>query len=315
MPEPVPGHVFVAGPAAWNTLVYVDELPDPRPHAVFARRHVQTVGGTSAGKALNLASLGRPVTLRTVLGSDDAGRQVRSRLEAAGVRLIAEDSPDGLTEAHLNLMDRHGDRLSIYLQAPGEIPASGPPWAAALTALDTAEAVVVDLAVPSLPVLAAAVERGVDVWVDLHDYDGVAEFHRPWVDAGTHVFLSDDRLPDWRGFMAARLDAGARLVVCTHGADGATALTSEGFVEVEAQRVDDVVDTNGAGDGFFAGFLDAYLRGEPVEQAMRAGAAQGAAVVQSADLAPRRSAGSPEHPASASSYPGTPGNPSCRHAS
>src|SRR5918997_5130015 len=118
-----PSEIFIAGPAAWNTLVYLDELPDPRPHMVFARRHLQTVGGTSAGKALNLAYLGRKVALRTVLGTDDDAAHVRGRLEAAGVRVIAETPPDGVTESHLNLMDRHGDRVSVYLHAAGDVPA------------------------------------------------------------------------------------------------------------------------------------------------------------------------------------------------
>lgn len=283
-----PSEIFVAGPAAWNTLVYLDDLPEPHPHSVRAHAHRQAVGGTSAGKALNLAYLGRSVTVRTVLGADDEGRWVGQRLAAEGVHVLAEPAPEGRTEQHLNLMDGHGGRLSIFLEQPGEVAAEGESWKAALWALDASEAVVVDLAVSALPILAAAVELGRDIWVDLHDHDGTTEFHRPWVDAGTHVFLSSDRLPDWRGFMAARLDAGARLVVCTHGADGATALTADGFVDIEAQRVDDVVDTNGAGDGFFAGFLDAQLRGATVEDSMRAGAAHAAAVVQSPELVPAR---------------------------
>jgi sugar/nucleoside kinase (ribokinase family) len=279
--------VFVAGPASWNLLVQLDELPAPTPHTVFARSHRDTVGGTSAGKALNLARLGRSVTLRTVLGSDDEGGRVRSVLEAAGVRVLAEPSPDGRTESHLNLMDDDGGRVSVYLRAPGEVPASGPAWDATVAALDEAAAVVVDLAVPSLPVLDLAAARGRDVWVDLHDYDGESAFHRPWVEAGTHVFLSADRLEDWRGFMTARVEAGARLVVCTRGARGAVALTPvDGFVEVAARPVPQVVDTNGAGDGFFAGFLDAHLRGAGVEEAMRAAAQHAALVVQSPDLVP-----------------------------
>ena len=73
--------VLVAGPASWNLLVQLDELPAPTPHTVFARSHRHTVGGTSAGKALNLARLGRSVLLRTVLGADDDGARVRSVLE------------------------------------------------------------------------------------------------------------------------------------------------------------------------------------------------------------------------------------------
>jgi len=287
LPDPAGTEVLVAGPASWNLLVQLDELPAPTPHTVFARSHRATVGGTSAGKALNLARLGRSVLLRTVLGADGDGARVRSVLEGAGVRVLAEPSPDGCTESHLNLMDDDGGRVSVYLRAPGEVPAQGPSWDAAVAALDAARAVVVDLAVPALPVLDLAVSRGRDVWVDLHDYDGESAFHRPWVDAGTHVFLSGDRLEDWRGFMSARVDAGARLVVCTHGSRGAVALTPEGgFVEVPAQHVPRVVDTNGAGDGFFAGFLDAHLRGAGVEEAMTAGARHAALVVQSPDLVP-----------------------------
>ncbi|MFD6134924.1 carbohydrate kinase family protein [Isoptericola sp. NPDC060257] len=286
MTAPSTADVLVAGPASWNRIVHLDALPEPTPHTVFARGAYDTVGGTSAGKALNLASLGRGVVLRTVLGDDDEGARVRGVLDDAGVRILAEPSPDGRTESHLNLMDAGGGRLSVYLRAPGEVPAAGPGWDATLAAVDAAAAVVVDLAAHSVPVLVAAAERGRDVWVDLHDYDGTTAFHRPWADAGTHVFLSSDRLPDHRSFMAGRLDAGARLVVCTHGARGATALTAEGFVEVPAEPVDDVLDTNGAGDGFFAGFLDAHLRGADLAEALAAAAAHAARVVRSPGLAP-----------------------------
>src|SRR3954471_13600796 len=109
--------VFVAGPVSWNRLVSLDELPEPRPHAVFAKGHWTTLGGTSAGKALNLARLGAEVTLRTVVGDDEAGRQGLAAPTRGGGGVIAE-VVDGPTEQHLNLMDSHGGRLSIYLELP-----------------------------------------------------------------------------------------------------------------------------------------------------------------------------------------------------
>ena len=279
--------VFVAGPASWNELVYLDALPEPRSQTLFAERHRTTVGGTSAGKALNLRALGRGVVLRTVLGSDDVAPRVEDVLRRAGVTLLVEPSSDGRTERHLNLMGGAGERLSIYLQAPGDVP-PGRTWDAAVAALTAAPAVVIDLAGPALPLLREARRLGKDVWCDVHDYDGEAEFHREFVESASFLFLSSDRLPEYRAFMEDRVAAGARLVVCTHGARGASALTADGeWIEVAAVPVEHVVDTNGAGDAFFAGFLDAHLRGVGVAGALGEGARRGALCVQSPDLAPR----------------------------
>lgn len=277
--------VLVAGPASWNRIVHLDALPQPVPHTVFANDAYDAVGGTSAGKALNLAALGRSVLLRTVLGADDEGALVTAELERAGVRVAADPSPDARTESHLNLMDPHGGRLSIYLRAP-EPPRAASAWG---PAIDDARVVVADLAPATLPLLDEATARARDIWTDIHDYDGENPFHRPWIEAATHLFMSSDRMTDYRGFMSERLEAGSRLVVCTHGARGATALTDDGFVDIDAERVERVVDTNGAGDAFFAGFLDAHLAEASLEQALRAAALHAARSVQSRSLAPAAS--------------------------
>ena len=49
--------VVVIGPATWNHIIALDELPRAQPHMQFANDHWWTVGGTSAGKALHLADL------------------------------------------------------------------------------------------------------------------------------------------------------------------------------------------------------------------------------------------------------------------
>jgi sugar/nucleoside kinase (ribokinase family) len=279
-----PTRVLVAGPASWNLLVHLDHLPEARPGTHFTRGFHETVGGTSAGKAMNLARLGAEVTLRTVLGDDEPAARVRAALDRYGVRLLAEPALDGRTERHANLMAA-GDRVSVYLAAPQQ----GDEQHADATraALGAADAVVVDLADHARPVLRAAVAAGIPVWTDLHDYDGVAEYHREFATSARYVFLSSDRLADPRSYMRSLVDGGAELVVCTHGEGGASALQPDGtWTDVPAVPVERVVDTNGAGDAFFAGFLAARLGGRDVPGALRRGAEVAAECVAVADLAP-----------------------------
>jgi sugar/nucleoside kinase (ribokinase family) len=269
--------VLIAGPATWNLMIHIAELPRPEPHQVFADRHHEAVGGTSAGKALNLRRLGVPVTLATVLGDDPLGHRVRSAL--TGIDLIVTPSVNG-TERHTNLMSADGHRLSINLNLPRP---SGP---LAVPALDEVDVVVADLAEFSRPVLRAARAAGKEIWCDLHDWDGENEFQREFAATAGVVFASGDRLPDPVVFLRQRIEAGARLAVCTFGAEGALALERGADpVHVPAVRVETVVDTNGAGDAFFAGVLAGQLRGLSLVDSLRLGADAGAAAVRSDQLA------------------------------
>lgn len=274
-------HVLVAGPASWNTLVDVDAFPEPRPHMVMARGHRDGLGGTSAGKALTLARLGVPVTLWTALGDDDAAGRIEAALDHPRLTLHAGRG-HGSSERHVNLMTPDGGRLSIYLSVA---PEPGPPPLAVTDLVRTADVVVADLAVPVRDLLPTIRAGAAEVWCDIHDHDGVAEFHRPFVEAADVLVVSADRLPDPRAYLAERVAAGARWAVCTAGSRGAVALgRDEGWVEVPAVPGVTVVDTNGAGDAFVAGMLRGRLDGLPLEACLRLGAAAGALAVAAPTL-------------------------------
>jgi sugar/nucleoside kinase (ribokinase family) len=113
----------------------------------------------------------------------------------------------------------------------------------------------------------------------------VAEFHRPFADACSYVFLNDDGTEDHRALMTSLLERGASTVVCTLGARGAVARTAEGWFECPADPVD-VVDTNGAGDAFFAGFFAAHVSGAGTAECLRAGARQATRALTTAHLSP-----------------------------
>ncbi|GAA1284671.1 carbohydrate kinase family protein [Saccharothrix xinjiangensis] len=275
--------VFVAGPVSWNRLVLLDRLPEARPHTTFATGHRSTVGGTSAGKALNLASLDAEVILRTVVGDDEPAREVLAVLADAGVEVIAE-TVEGATEQHLNLMDPHGGRVSIYL----ELPVLRQPRhdERALAALAEADVAVIDLAEHARPLLARAREAGVPVWCDLHDYDGVSGFHRDFLDAADRVFLNDDGFAHHDALLGF-LDSLGKPAVATLGAEGAVAVEDGQVRTAPAAPVERVVDANGAGDAFFSGFLVAHVGGADIGAALSAGAEQAARCLLSPDLAPR----------------------------
>lgn len=272
----------VAGPATWNTMVRLDHLPDPRPHTLFARGSVRTLGGTSAGKALHLADLGVASTLVSDVGTDPESELILAALgRARGAEVLARRVA-GPSEQHLNLMTDAGERLSIYLAVPEASPEPDPTAVARVTA---AEHVVLDLSAVGQGLLPAAVASGATLWTDLHDYDGVAEFHRPFADACSYVFLNDDGTDDHRALMTALLERGASTVVCTLGARGAVARTAEGWFETPAEPTE-VLDTNGAGDAFFAGFFAAHLGGASTAECLKAGARQAARALGTRHLSP-----------------------------
>ena len=152
--------VVVHGPASWNEVVDLDELPAPRPHMQFARGHRHVLGGTSAGKAAHLRELGVDVELHTVLGTDAAAADIQQALRRASVP-VAATYVDGPSERHLNLMDPRGGRVSLYLDVPGvDTDATAAATQALRQAADRARAVVLDLSATSRTAIDDVVATG-----------------------------------------------------------------------------------------------------------------------------------------------------------
>lgn len=275
--------ILIIGGVSVDTIIHLDTLPESVPQTIWPNESYRTVGSTGAGKALNLSALGHPVTLHTLLGRDPEADLIRTALSQPGIELLAETT-DTPTEQHVNLMDPHGGRISLFVQ-PAANPATVD-WAPVVSAMAGCELAVVNILGYAKPALALAKNAAKPVWTDLHDYDGQNPHHQPFIDATDVIFLSSDNLADYRGFMAKMIDEGKELVVCTHGADGATLLNRDGeWLEQPAFPVDRVRDTNGAGDAFFSGFLGGYLEGENLATCLKLGAACGALCVTSRSLA------------------------------
>ncbi len=277
----------VVGPATWNDIIVLDHLPDPVPHMQFARAAWSTMGGTSAGKALHLAALGIPCRLHAFLGPDQPGRRVAEGLRGAGVDLVTHASSH--TERHVNLMTEDGARVSLYVAVPSA--PTGEALAAVSADLRQARHAIVDLSEAGAAIIesvaAAAGDDRPTVWVDLHDYDGDSSFHEPFVRSADIVFMNADAVDDPEALARACVAKGPRLAVCTLGADGALAVDATGLTaRAPAPSVERVVDTNGAGDAFMAGFLAARLRGLAIDECLRDGSSQAAVALSTRHLHP-----------------------------
>ncbi|ACZ30040.1 PfkB domain protein [Xylanimonas cellulosilytica DSM 15894] len=278
--------VIVCGPASWNHLILLDRLPEPVPHMQFATASVRTVGGTSAGKAVHLTGLGVETVLHAQLGDDDEGVHVGRALERAGVTVVRHRS--AATEQHVNLMTDAGERVSLYVAVPSEPDETV--VAAAEAHLDVAEIAVIDLCTLGARLLERRTSGGsawtAPVWTDLHDYDGASAFHEPFLRAADVVFMNDDAVDDPWELLAGCVARGPRLAVCTRGAAGAMAMDAGGARYEVAAVPTEVVDTNGAGDAFFAGFLVARLRGSGVTGCLTAAAGHAGVALRSTALHP-----------------------------
>lgn len=237
------------------------------------------VGGSPANVALGLSRLGHDTHFACLVGTDARGRRCAEHVESGGVSLL----PGSVTEEHptstaLATIDETGAASYVFDLHWDLPPVRLPSGTAHLhtgsiaTTLRPGEAEVTD-----------AVRRARDGGTVSYDPNvrptimgGVDEV-RPRVEElvalSDVVKCSEDDLawlyPDLSPsqIMARWADLGAPLSVVTLGGQGAVWRTASGEEGSAPARVDEVVDTVGAGDSFMAGLvsglLDAGLLGGP----------------------------------------------------
>ena len=108
--------------------------------------------------------------------------------------------------------------------------------------------------------LGKTVATDVHVLSDIHD-----EFNREFMSCADILFLSDEGIRgDYRDFLRALGDTyGNRIIVLGRGAEGAAMYLREEnrIFALPAVQVGEIVNTVGAGDALFSGFLHYFARG------------------------------------------------------
>ena len=94
-------------------------------------------------------------------------------------------------------------------------------------------------------------------------------------------FVQAHKEARWEAIADFYLSHGVRAVIIKTGSDGAWYKTADGEQgAVAAIKVDNVVDTVGAGDGFAVGVISALLEGKPLPQAVKRGNKIGSLAIQ-----------------------------------
>ncbi|MFD7446856.1 carbohydrate kinase family protein [Streptomyces sp. NPDC059909] len=271
--------VVVIGGSGVDTVVRVGSLPVPLADSVGVPPITEWPGHTGGNVALGCRALGLGVKFLDFIGDDGPGRQVRERLAAGDVDFAPLISPAGTRRA-VNLVDETGRRMSFYdardsadLRMPSDfyLPHLRRARHVHLSIMDFARHLYDDIA-----------ELGVPVSTDLHDWDGVDDYHREFALRSDVVFLSAANAGARIAAVMREIlrEGRAEAVVATAGAGGSYLMTRDGGrtprpVPAVAPPAP-VVDSNGAGDAYVCGFLYGRLAGRSAEDCARLGAVAGA---------------------------------------
>ncbi|HWI29860.1 MAG TPA: PfkB family carbohydrate kinase [Microbacterium sp.] len=247
----------------------IDELRDDRGVREF-------VGGAALNVAVGLARLGVPTSLIAMVGDDDDGAHIRAYLDDFGVVLIPSPSPHGTSRA-VSVRSGAGEPEYVFNRAAQarririgdaerEAIAAAPyvvvscfPFDDVAQTLELAEAL-----------------RGAAVAIDPNPRSGMmtdrAEFVRGFeqvVPGAALIKVGDDDAQLLYGVpldeLRARLvDLGARAVLATQGAAGATLETGDVVVTRPISVLPGrIIDTMGGGDATLAASVASLVQGPP----------------------------------------------------
>ncbi|MBI2897929.1 MAG: hypothetical protein HYY06_30500 [Deltaproteobacteria bacterium] len=242
-------------------------------------------GGIASNFAFHAARAGAHALLFGALGDDEAGHRLAEALavspvDAAGVRRIAGRS----TIQRLRV--EAGERVFCGYEA-GVAEA----WSLGMEdreQLSSCEAIACSDGLRSL--LEACLAIGPPVVCDFsRDTDGndpqrPEQWLRPWLDRLAIAFVGGEL--SFEGRLEALGRTTDTLIVLTAGPHGALAW-HRGHAWSCPSAAETVVDTNGCGDAFQAGFTVAWAQGADVEEALAAGASAAAFVAGAWGAQPR----------------------------
>ena len=265
---------------------------------------IKRVAGAELNVATGLARLGLKTGWVSRVGDDSFGHFVldslkKEGIDAAGVTLdgrfptgfqlkskvengtdpIVEYFRKGSAASHLSVEDYHAD----YFASARHLHLSGVAAALSASSYELLEHAATTMKAQGKTISFDPNLRPV-LWkseAEMVEKLNRLAFQAYWVLPGVKegVILTGENTPE--GIADFYLNKGVKAVVLKTGADGAWFKTADGEQgAVAAVKVENVVDTVGAGDGFAVGVISALLEGKPLPQAIARGNWIGSLAIQ-----------------------------------
>jgi sugar/nucleoside kinase (ribokinase family) len=265
--------VWIVGPIAWDSVYFVDELPQAGNFAQSVRS-IERPGGTAANSAIGIASTGIETGFVGYLGDDLLSEKLMKTLHNSGIKHLHMQNLEGPPSHVLIVIDKHGERTIIGLSEDR---------------LDSLTLEGADLQAGDIVVF--------QLWRDHFKKDlEIAKKAGCITIVGIEALSSDITADIAIGSasdstaseqFATHLHRFSRIVV-THGSQGASEYSRQGTVIQPAHTVT-AVDATGAGDAFLAGYVSSLAMGEASGlERMKIGTAWAALAVQSeSSIAPQ----------------------------
>ncbi len=245
--------ILVIGGASYDDIIHVDEFFEPKSATVFVKKSYSKPGSTGIGKSIALKRLGYDVTFIAAIGDDYYGKVISQMLKDEGIKFYPLEA--NKTERHTNIMNRFGERITIFTQTSDIEDIFVNAYEKQVKEADIVVLNIKDYSRYFIPLLKKYQKQ---VYCDIHDYDGYNTYHKDFIMFSDYIFMSSDNIKDYKNYMYNLLKDGKKWVVVTHAKKGASGLDGHEFIEISSNQIE-VIDTNGAGDNFFAGMLHGYL--------------------------------------------------------
>ena len=264
--------VWVQGPIALDTVVYLSNFPTPGSFMNSVRTEERT-GGTSANVALGLCTAPVETGFVSYLGNDEIGKQLQKVLEQSPIIDLVITHFDDKTNHTLVLVDEKSERTIISMTTPH----------------------LRELRMDNVPFRAGEIVAFV-LWRE----EFLADLQRAQA-AGCFTVVGAGALAD-SSVTRADLAIGSRndfpveinpldhldrfaSIVLTEGMQGAVLYSGGNEIRQPAFKVE-VKDTTGAGDAFIAGYLAGIAHELSTTQSLEIAAKWAASAVQSESSVP-----------------------------